>query len=170
MNHPTDRITHTTAFVTPVVEHWLKREIAQWVHSVKDRSVDPSHHELSPCDLISWMIILANMNFNRIYEFAKTILKTELGFILSVFLLFWFTQENIIMLVITRADLRRCGAQLGTISVGPGSQSTCTKVCRIGRGAQLGAICLIGLRPALVITVYINTIKTFELYNYWACI
>ena len=29
---PTDRITHTTAFVTPVVEHWLEREIAQWVH------------------------------------------------------------------------------------------------------------------------------------------
>ena len=30
MHHPTDRITHTTAFVTPVVEHWL--EIGQWVH------------------------------------------------------------------------------------------------------------------------------------------
>ena len=27
MHHPTDRITHTTAFVTPVVEHWLEREI-----------------------------------------------------------------------------------------------------------------------------------------------
>ena len=27
-----DRITHTTAFVTPVVEHWLEWEIAQWVH------------------------------------------------------------------------------------------------------------------------------------------
>ena len=25
MHHPTDRIAHTTAFVTPVVEHWLKR-------------------------------------------------------------------------------------------------------------------------------------------------
>ena len=25
-----ERITHTTAFVTPVVEHWLEREIAQW--------------------------------------------------------------------------------------------------------------------------------------------
>ena len=25
MHHPTDRITHTTAFVTPVVEHWLKK-------------------------------------------------------------------------------------------------------------------------------------------------
>ena len=25
MHHPTDRITHTTAFVTPVVEHWLER-------------------------------------------------------------------------------------------------------------------------------------------------
>ena len=28
-----------------------------------------------------------------------------------------------------RASLRRCIEQLGTISVSPGSQSTCTKVC-----------------------------------------
>ena len=34
MHHPTDRIAHTTAFVTPVVEHWLERKIAQWVSSV----------------------------------------------------------------------------------------------------------------------------------------
>ena len=27
--HPTDRIAYTTAFVTPVVEHWLEIEIAQ---------------------------------------------------------------------------------------------------------------------------------------------
>ena len=45
MDHATDRIAHTTAFVTPVVEHWLEREIAQWVHPMKDRSDDPSHHE-----------------------------------------------------------------------------------------------------------------------------
>ena len=45
MHHPTDRITHTIAFVTPVVKHWLEREIAQWVHPMKDRSDDPSHHE-----------------------------------------------------------------------------------------------------------------------------
>ena len=31
MHNPTDR-THTTAFGIPVVEHWLEREIAQWVH------------------------------------------------------------------------------------------------------------------------------------------
>ena len=41
----TIRIVHTTAFVTPVVEHWLEQEIAQWVHPMKDRSDDPSHHE-----------------------------------------------------------------------------------------------------------------------------
>ena len=41
MHHPTDRITHTTAFVAPVVKHWLEREIAQWVHPMKDRSDDP---------------------------------------------------------------------------------------------------------------------------------
>ena len=45
MHHPTDRIAHTTTFVTPVVEHWLEREIAQCVHPMKDRSDDPSHHE-----------------------------------------------------------------------------------------------------------------------------
>ena len=35
MHHPTDRITHTTAFVTPVVAHWLEREIAQWAEITK---------------------------------------------------------------------------------------------------------------------------------------
>ena len=28
----TDRIAHTTAYVIPVVDHWLGREIAQYVH------------------------------------------------------------------------------------------------------------------------------------------
>ena len=31
MDHPTDRITYTTAFVTPVVEHWLEREVVQLI-------------------------------------------------------------------------------------------------------------------------------------------
>ena len=65
-----------------------------------------------------------------------------------------------------RAGLRS-GTQLGTISVGPGSQSTCTKVCTcivldklrvdctLAQGtlrhrAQLGAIGPIDLRPALL--------------------
>ena len=45
MHHSTDRIAHTTAFVTPVVEHWLEREIAWCVHPMDDRSDDPSYHE-----------------------------------------------------------------------------------------------------------------------------
>ena len=44
MHHPTDRIIHTTAFVTPVVEHWLEREIAQWIHPMKDIRIDPTTH------------------------------------------------------------------------------------------------------------------------------
>ena len=64
-----------------------------------------------------------------------------------------------------------CVVQLGTVSVGPGSQSTCTKVCtcmyltsrvdytlgrgRLSRGDQLGAIGPIGLRPALVIIIFL---------------
>ena len=42
MHHPTDRIAHTMAFVTPVVEHWL--EIAQLVHN-EGLINNPSHHE-----------------------------------------------------------------------------------------------------------------------------
>ena len=34
MHHPTDRITHTTAFVIPVVEHWLEREISDGIKLV----------------------------------------------------------------------------------------------------------------------------------------
>ena len=33
------RIAHTTAFVNPVMEHWLEQEIVQWVHH------GASHHE-----------------------------------------------------------------------------------------------------------------------------
>ena len=32
MHHATDRITLTMAFGTPVVEQWLEREIALWIH------------------------------------------------------------------------------------------------------------------------------------------
>ena len=63
MQHPTDRIAHTTAFVTPVVEHWLEREIAQWVHPMKDRSDDPSHHErtLLPRSYISLLSLKVSL-------------------------------------------------------------------------------------------------------------
>ena len=66
MHHPTDRIAHTTAFVTPVVDHWLEREIAQWVHPMKDRSDDPSHHErtlLSPTKRVIIECTPPNTNF-----------------------------------------------------------------------------------------------------------
>ena len=50
-----DRIAHTTAFATPVVEHWLEREIAQWVHPKKDRSDD--HRTMSKRSYISLQVI-----------------------------------------------------------------------------------------------------------------
>ena len=45
MHHPTERIAHTTAFFTPVVEHWLEREIAPWATS---RSL-PQRVKISDC-------------------------------------------------------------------------------------------------------------------------
>ena len=32
MHHLMDRIAHTMAFISPVVEHWLELKLAQWVH------------------------------------------------------------------------------------------------------------------------------------------
>ena len=46
------------AFVTPVMEHWLEWEIAEWVHPMKDQSNDTSHHEqtLLPQSYISLLL------------------------------------------------------------------------------------------------------------------
>ena len=38
--------------VTPVVEHWLEREIAQWVHPMKDRSDDPPRANALPLSYV----------------------------------------------------------------------------------------------------------------------
>ena len=51
MHHPTDRITYTTAFVTPVVEHWLEREITQWVHSAVVFSYSCSYIKMDNNDM-----------------------------------------------------------------------------------------------------------------------
>ena len=58
-SHRQDSTYHARPFVTPVVEHWQEREIAQWVHPMKDRSDDPSHHErtLLPRSYISLLTI-----------------------------------------------------------------------------------------------------------------
>ena len=45
MHHP--RIAHTTAFVTPVVEHWLEREIAECVHHEDDSTTHRTMNERS---------------------------------------------------------------------------------------------------------------------------
>ena len=44
MHHPTDRIAHTTAFVTPVVEHWLERQIAHYQLSYPKGSLVRFNH------------------------------------------------------------------------------------------------------------------------------
>ena len=71
MNHPTDRITHTTAFVS------------QWVHPMKDRSDDPSLHErtLLPRSYISlihgwiwWLILRVLYSTCRICSSCKVTL------------------------------------------------------------------------------------------------
>ena len=90
MHHPTDRIAHTTAFVTPVVDHWLEREIAQWVHPMEDRSDDPSHHERTLLQR-SYISLLNAMNAYyvsvlltlciRITNFVTYIYNKMLGFL-----------------------------------------------------------------------------------------
>ena len=71
MNHPTDRIAHTTVFVTPVVEHWLEREIAQWVHPMKDRSDQFVYKVKKECYLIR--------QDNSIYKFSVKLSFSIIG-------------------------------------------------------------------------------------------
>ena len=48
MHHPTDKIVHTMAFVTPVVEYWLEWEIAQWVWNRKPQSTVKQYINCKP--------------------------------------------------------------------------------------------------------------------------
>ena len=58
MHHTTDRIAHTTAFGTPIVEHWLEREITRHgaQAGTRNNSTGPQcgidlkiHHTMSRC-------------------------------------------------------------------------------------------------------------------------
>ena len=87
MHHPTDRIAHTTAFVTPVMDHWLEWEIAQWVHPTKDRSDDPSHHErtLLPRSYISLRIFIRRIKTpSQLFATQITIDKNVLSRFLAI--------------------------------------------------------------------------------------
>ena len=87
----------STAFVTPVMENWLEREIAQWVHSMKDRSDDPSHHErtLLPRSYISlyrcviklyiYHIQLKNTNSNKYIFLIISLLLMMCGSFADIF-------------------------------------------------------------------------------------
>ena len=59
-SHRQDNTYHSLCYTRQVVEHWLEWEIAQWVHSMKDRSDDPSQYEwtLLPQSYISFHPIL----------------------------------------------------------------------------------------------------------------
>ena len=51
------RIAHTTAFVTPVVEHWLEREIAQWVGSNNALKINTRHTNVEDITLKLLLLI-----------------------------------------------------------------------------------------------------------------
>ena len=81
MHHPTDRITHTTAFVTPVVEHWLEREIGQWVHPMKDWSDDPPQHDRT---LLPWSYISLPQSLEVLKSSTLTQLTREVMCVATV--------------------------------------------------------------------------------------
>ena len=68
------------------VKHWLEREIAQWVHPMKDRSDDPSHHErtLLPRSYISLL------ELHRVNWYSRDNFNPErVSCFLSLFVCFW---------------------------------------------------------------------------------
>ena len=103
MDHPTDRIMLTTAFVTPAMEHWLERDIAQWVHPMKDQSDDPSHHErtLLPWSYISlpcvigcvWVFFLGFFLSNEVVYHTLCILCIQEDETIYIFLFTAVTQN-----------------------------------------------------------------------------
>ena len=68
MHHPTDRVAHTTAFVTPAVEHWLEREITPWIR-YWDANVVPTNLKLE--DLTTTKLLLTSVRVMLICRDAE---------------------------------------------------------------------------------------------------
>ena len=70
-SHRQDSTYHD--IVTPLVEHLLELEITQWVHPMKDRSDDPSHHErtLLPLSYISLPVGLSHKGNMHTFQMKK---------------------------------------------------------------------------------------------------
>ena len=71
--HPTDRIAHTTVFVTPVVEHWLEQEIAQCVHhegSIR-RPIETQIAGLRSTPMVLWWCKTTAVYKERLYQGSR---------------------------------------------------------------------------------------------------
>ena len=70
-----------------VTEHWLEREIAEWVHHMRDRSKDPSHHEqtLIPQSYISLRIILILLKLVPSAKLVNGVRNEKYGITVSMF-------------------------------------------------------------------------------------
>ena len=70
MHHPIERMIHTTAFVTPVMEHWLEREIAQWVYdkegtNFKYAFINVPHHYQQH---IHYLVLVLYLQKSSVFE------------------------------------------------------------------------------------------------------
>ena len=72
MHHPINRIVHTTDFVTPVVEHWLEREIAQWVHHEGERGDVYINKHVFLSGAFSYIFLRFHFsNFGSVYTWGR---------------------------------------------------------------------------------------------------
>ena len=60
MHHPTDRMAHTTAFVTPVVEHWLEIG-SNWSSWLKAGPACKTTKPFSLSPTSNWVTIITNI-------------------------------------------------------------------------------------------------------------
>ena len=101
MHHPTDRIVHTTAYVTPVMKHWLEWELAQWVHhegSIR-QPIAPRSFTVNDYDLLlswvksslvlvwDWSRSVSHFHWKlelKYFQYGLTIIKNVLSIIKSI--------------------------------------------------------------------------------------
>ena len=89
MHHPTDRITHTTAFVIPVVEHWLTRLFNKTRQKIYTFSIKLSFSSIEQDKLklqkqISKLLILIEM-FSQAAKPTEHQAITSIGLLASVY-------------------------------------------------------------------------------------
>ena len=106
MLYPADRIVYITAFVTPVVEYYLEREIAQWIHhdSQTEKDIEMTTHQVTGINILRSGLLTQNFKYKRKGFDIVVHLTTQLIIIIIIIIMMMMMMIMMMMIIIVNIN------------------------------------------------------------------